>query len=49
MRSKNVRRVHMGNDEYKKQQNIKIIIELLEKESLEKVLEILTFIRSYLS
>lgn len=32
-----------------KQNNIKIIIELLESETPEKVLEILIFIRSYLS
>ena len=38
----------MTNDKYKKQQDIKIIVELLQKESSEKVRDILIFIRSYL-
>lgn len=38
----------MTNDESEKQQSIKRIVKLLEKQSLEKVLEILTFVRSYL-
>lgn len=39
----------MSSEEYKKQQNIRIIVELLQKESSEKVKDILVFIRSYLS
>lgn len=39
----------MDKDERKKQQNIKIIAELLSKESSEKVAEILVFVKSYLS
>lgn len=39
----------MKNEEYKKQQDIKTIVELLQKESSEKVRDILVFIRSYLS
>lgn len=39
----------MKRDEYEKQQDIKFIVELLQKESLEKVREVLIFIRSYLS
>lgn len=38
----------MTNDKYKKQQDIKFIVELLQKESSEKVRDILIFIRSYL-
>ena len=38
----------MTNDKYKKQQDIKVIVELLQKESSEKVRDILIFIRSYL-
>ena len=40
---------NMNSDEYKKQQDIKIIVELLQSESSEKIRDILTFIRSYLS
>ena len=39
----------MKNEEYKKQQDIKTIVELLQKESSEKVWDILVFVRSYLS
>ena len=39
----------MKNEEYKKQQDIKTIVELLQKESSEKVRYILVFVRSYLS
>ncbi len=39
----------MKNEEYKKQQDIKTIVELLQKESSEKVRDILVFVRSYLS
>lgn len=39
----------MSSEEYKKQQDIKFIIELLQKESPEKVRDIVVFIRSYLS
>lgn len=39
----------MSNDDYKKQQDIKSIVELLRKEPSEKVRDILVFIRSYLS
>ncbi len=39
----------MSSEEYKKQQNIRIIVELLQKESSEKVKDLLVFIRSYLS
>lgn len=39
----------MKSDECQKQNNIKKIIELLEKEKPEKVEEILTFIENYLS
>lgn len=39
----------MSNEEYEKQQDIKFIVELLEKESSEKVRDIVVFIRSYLS
>ncbi len=38
-----------NSEEYKKQQDIKFIVELLQKESPGKVREILVFIRSYLS
>jgi hypothetical protein len=38
-----------NNEEYKKQQDIEFIVELLQKESSIKVREILVFIRSYLS
>lgn len=40
--------VHMINNE-RKQQDIKFIVELLQRESSEKVREILVFIRNYLS
>lgn len=39
----------MNSGEYKKQQDIEFIIELLQKESAEKVRNILIFIQSYLS
>lgn len=39
----------MSSEEYKKQQDIKFIIELLQKESPEKVRDIVVFIRSYFS
>ncbi len=39
----------MSGEEYKKQQDIKFIVELLEKEPPEKVRDIVVFIRSYLS
>ncbi len=39
----------MKNEKYNKQQDIESILELLQKESSEKVREILIFIRSYLS
>lgn len=39
----------MEIDERGKQQDIKFIVELLQKESEEKVREVLIFIRSYLS
>lgn len=39
----------MSSNESKKQQDIKLIIQLLQKESSEKVREVLVFIRSYLS
>ncbi len=39
----------MKNEEYKKQQDIKAIVELLQKVSSEKVRDILVFIQSYLS
>lgn len=39
----------MNSEEHKKQQDIKFIIELLQKESSEKVRDILVFIQSYLS
>jgi len=39
----------MSNEEYQKQEDIKSIVELLQKESSEKVRDILIFIRSYLS
>lgn len=39
----------MDNEKYKKQQDIKSIVEMLEKESSEKVRDIVVFIRSYLS
>lgn len=38
----------MKNEESKKQRNIQIIIELLARESPEKVAEILIFIKNYL-
>ncbi len=38
-----------NSEEYKKQQDIKFIVELLQKESSEKVRDILVFVRSYLS
>lgn len=39
----------MSGEEYKKQQDIRFIVELLQKESSEKVRCILIFIRSCLS
>ncbi len=39
----------MTNEETAKQKNIEIIIELLRRESPEKVAEILIFIQNYLS
>lgn len=39
----------MSNEDHKKQQDIKFIVELLQKESSEKVRDILIFIQSYLS
>lgn len=39
----------MSNEEHNKQQNIKIIIELLNYASAEKVSEILVFIKNYIS
>lgn len=39
----------MNDEEAKKQQNIQIIVELLTRESPEKVSEILIFIENYLS
>lgn len=39
----------MENEESKKQSNIKIIVELLMKESPERVSELLVFIENYLS
>ena len=39
----------MNGEEYKKQQDIKFIVELLQKTSSEKVRNILVFVRSYLS
>ena len=38
-----------NNDENKKMENIKSIVELLTRETPEKVSEILAFIKSYLS
>ena len=38
----------MENENYNKQQDIEVILELLQKESSEKVRDILVFIRSYL-
>lgn len=37
------------DDELKKQNVIKIIVEILEKESLERVVDVLVFIENYLS
>ncbi len=39
----------MTSEENKKEQDVKLITELLQKESPERVREILAFIRSYLS
>ena len=39
----------MSGEEYKKQQDIKIIVELLKQESPERVRDVLIFIKSYLS
>lgn len=39
----------MTSEENKKQQDVKFIVGLLQKESPERVREILVFIRSYLS
>lgn len=36
-------------DEIKKQQDIKAIVEILQRESPEKVQDILIFVRTYLS
>lgn len=38
----------MSGEEYKKQQDIKFIVELLLQESPERVRDVLVFIRSYL-
>lgn len=40
--------LHMSQDEHNKQNDITFIVELLNKESPEKVRDILVFIRSYL-
>lgn len=40
--------LHMSQDEHNKQKDITFIVELLKKESPEKVRDILVFIRSYL-
>lgn len=37
------------DEEHKKQQDIKSIVEILQRESSEKVKDVLVFIRSYLS
>ncbi len=39
----------MSGEEYKKQQDIKFIVKLLQQESPERVRDVLVFIRSYLS
>ena len=39
----------MSGEEYKKQQDIKIIVALLKQESPERVRDVLIFIQSYLS
>ena len=39
----------MNDADCKKQNNIKIIVELLEKSQHEKVAEILEFVKSYLA
>lgn len=39
----------MKSDEHKKQRDINTVIELLQKESQEKVREVLVFIQNYLS
>ncbi len=39
----------MNDEEYKKQQDIKFIIKLLQKESSERVRDVLIFIQNYLS
>lgn len=39
----------MNDADYKKQNNIKIVVELLEKSQPEKVAEILEFVKSYLA
>lgn len=39
----------MNGEECKKQQDIKFIVELLQKTSSEKVRNILVFVRNYLS
>lgn len=38
----------MNKDDYTKQRDINFIVELLQKESSEKVREVLVFIRNYL-
>ncbi|MEQ2574940.1 hypothetical protein [Mediterraneibacter faecis] len=38
----------MNKDDNKKQQDINFIVELLQKESLDKVREVLVFIQNYL-
>ena len=40
--------LHMSQDEHNKHKDITFIVELLNKESPEKVRDILVFIRSYL-
>ena len=42
------RDLHMNKDDNKKQQDINFIVELLQKESLDKVREVLVFIQNYL-
>lgn len=42
------RDLHMNKDDNKKQQDINFMVELLQKESLDKVREVLVFIQNYL-
>lgn len=39
----------MSEEDNKKQQDIKTIVEILQRESSEKVRDILVFVRNYLS